>query len=40
MASGTTGTLLNEAEVKVAREKAVHLKGAKRPDAAGEKAAD
>ena len=30
MASGTTGTLLNEAEVKVAREKALHVKGALR----------
>jgi hypothetical protein len=28
MASGTTGTLLNEAEVKVAREKATKVKGA------------
>jgi hypothetical protein len=28
MASGTTGTLLNEAEVKVAREKALKVKGA------------
>jgi hypothetical protein len=27
MASGTTGTLLNEAEVKVAREKALKVKG-------------
>jgi len=30
MASGTTGTLLNEDEVKTAREKAVHVKGAVR----------
>ena len=30
MASGTTGTLLNEAEVKVAREKALKVKGAVR----------
>jgi len=30
MASGTTGTLLNEAEVKAAREKALHVKGAVR----------
>jgi hypothetical protein len=30
MASGTTGTLLNEAEVKVARERAQKLKGAVR----------
>ena len=30
MASGTTGTLLNEAEVKVAREKAMKVKGAMR----------
>ena len=30
MASGTTGTLLNEAESRVAREKAQTVKGAKR----------
>jgi hypothetical protein len=30
MASGTTGTLLNEAEVKVARERALKVKGATR----------
>ena len=32
MASGTTGTLLNEAEVKVARERALKVKGAMRFD--------
>lgn len=33
MASGTTGTLLNEEEVKVAREKALKIKGALRFEA-------
>jgi hypothetical protein len=41
MASGTTGTLLNEAEVKVAREKALRVKGAVRyADCAGGRADD
>ena len=38
MASGTTGTLLNEAEVKVAREKALKTKGAMRYDECVKKA--
>jgi hypothetical protein len=40
MASGTTGTLLNEAEVKVAREKAAKIKGAMTYSECRERGAD